>query len=184
MIWGKSISFQPKNCSFQRDKNNIFCFQSIQLSWQAGLLRLAALASWKRLEDIMRSSEKSWRKVPRWVCSVVFQPIANCREWWIRSNHRSSRLSSGSELIWRVNIYKKSLFGYSFLTFNDNNVCHTDPSYQEVISHGDTLLIDTNPRLRLAYDEDTRTSTLTVSPAIFKPFKNEKLEKFTELRWF
>ena len=37
-----------------------------------------------------------------------------------------------------------------------------DPSNQEVISHGDTLLIDTNPRLRLAFQEDTRTSTLIV----------------------
>lgn len=37
-----------------------------------------------------------------------------------------------------------------------------DPSNQEIISHGETLLIDTNPRLRLAYEEDTRTSTLTV----------------------
>ena len=37
-----------------------------------------------------------------------------------------------------------------------------DPSSQEVISHGDTLLIDTNPRMRLAFEEETRTSTLTV----------------------
>nr|CAH0104171.1 unnamed protein product [Daphnia galeata] len=40
-----------------------------------------------------------------------------------------------------------------------------DPSNQEVISHGDTLLIDTNPRLRLAFQEDTRTSTLIIDRA-------------------
>lgn len=45
-----------------------------------------------------------------------------------------------------------------------------DPSNQEVISHGDTLLIDTNPRLRLAFQEDTRTSTLIV-----KSYFNNKM---------
>ncbi|XP_046453854.1 uncharacterized protein LOC124201713 [Daphnia pulex] len=40
-----------------------------------------------------------------------------------------------------------------------------DPSNQEVISHGDTLLIDTNPRLRLTFQEDTRTSTLIIDKA-------------------
>lgn len=51
---------------------------------------------------------------------------------------------------------------YSILKFYLIDFDYIDPSNQEVISHGDTLLIDTNPRLRLTFQEDTRTSTLIV----------------------
>lgn len=38
-----------------------------------------------------------------------------------------------------------------------------DPTSQEVISHGDTLLTaDANPRMRVSYEEETATSVLIV----------------------
>ena len=57
--------------------------------------------------------------------------------------------------------------------FNDEGSCLIillllDPSNQEVISHGDTLLTaDANPRMRVSFEEETATSVLIVSQLIF-----------------
>lgn len=58
-----------------------------------------------------------------------------------------------------------------------------DPSNQEVISHGDTLLIDTNPRLRLAFQEDTRTSTLIVKSLFRLTEPKFKMEAYSNAKF-
>lgn len=42
------------------------------------------------------------------------------------------------------------------------NFSFKDPSSQEVISHGDTLLVESNPRLRISYQEETGVYMLIV----------------------